>query len=239
MFDIVDTIELSKLRCHFPIFGELKYATYDNFVGRPLAGYSTDPFARNVCLLTRNAAEALCLAQNYLLKKYNDKYGLVIFDAYRPKRAVIDMVHWSKLLPDNNYELERKAIHYPHIEKNKLSELHYVTEDFGPCYGNTVDVMLIDLLTGELLSMGAGFDFMDELSHMTATPTQIGQEAYENRQLLLEIMSMFKFVPFKEEFWHFSHGGVFGREVLKAMDIEITPHLKGVGVTFNKLVGFA
>ena len=223
---LVDVIALSKIRCLIPIQGELKYATNQNFIGRPLIGYSTNPDAKDICLLEQKTAEALCAVQNNLIRKYDSKYGLMIYDAYRPKRAVLDILKWSKQPPENNYELIRKTIHYPNIEKKQLFELGYVIEDSNHCYGNTVDVVLINPLTYELYNFGACYDYMDELSHTTMSADEIGEEAYYLRQLLANIMQEHGFESIKEEFWHFSYHGKSGRTIDEAIDIEITPTIK-------------
>ncbi|RIB09271.1 hedgehog signaling/DD-peptidase zinc-binding domain-containing protein [Gigaspora rosea] len=166
------------------------------------------------------AAKALCLTQSYLNEKYG--YGLFVYDAYRPKRAVQDILSWSKQPPSDEYELERKQKHYPNIEKSQLFDLGYVCEDSGHCYGNTVDVVLQVIKTGEILDMGAIYDFMDKISHSTADSTQIGEVAYKNRLILSEAMQQFGFLPYTVEFWHFSHGGEEGREVKVPLDEVIT-----------------
>lgn len=214
---LVNVIEISKEKCKHPIKAKLKYATTKNFVGRVIDGY--DPTITDVALMTSKAAEQLCLVQNELIEKY--QYGLLIYDAYRPKRAVNDFMLWSKADPESPYELERKAKHYPNIEKQKFFELGYVAEDSGHCYGNTVDLVLIDLNTNKKLEMGARYDFMDEKSHITAKVGQISEEALKNRKILLDTMQKFGFNPLHEEYWHFSHGGKEGREVQKPMDIPI------------------
>lgn len=233
---LVDVIALSQIRCLIPIHGELKYATNQNFVGRPLTGYSTDPEAKSVCLLEEKAAEALCAVQNSLVRKYDSKYGLMIYDAYRPKRAVLDILQWSKQPPESEHELIRKNIHYPNIEKKQLFELGYVTEDSNHCYANTVDVVFINPLTYEPYHFGACYDYMDELSHSTVSANEIGEDAYHLRQLLATVMQEHGFESIKEEFWHFSYHGKNGRATAEAIDIEITPQLKGLGVDKRSLI---
>lgn len=214
---LVDAVKLSKSKCSEPIRAELRYATERNFVGRPINGYT--PGLTNLALLTPKAAEKLCAVQNYLIAQH--QYGLMVFDAYRPKRAVLDFMAWSQQPPAGAYELERKAKHYPHIEKNELFVLGYVMEDSGHCYGNTVDVVLIDLAADQLLDMGARFDYMDERSHITMGSAEIGEAAFKHRKILQQAMMQFDFQPYHEEFWHFSHGGSAGREVSAPLDIEI------------------
>lgn len=223
MAKLINVLELSIKRCKRPIQGELVYATPYNFVGRVLDGYHAE--ASDLCLLTPDAANAVCDVQNYLIDNHN--VGLFIFDAYRPKRTVQDFLKWSKALPVNKFELERKALHYPHIEKSQLFSLGYLSEDSNHCYGNTVDLVLVDA-QHNFLNMGAIFDFLDEISHLTATADCIGQDAFSNRQILIKAMTAFGFESYVKEFWHFCHGGAKGREVLAPIDISIHPEVRDI-----------
>ena len=92
---LVDVVSLSKQKCQHPIIGKLAYATDENFIGRVINGYSPD--ATDVCLLTPKAAHALCQAQNELNEKH--QLGLLIYDAYRPHRAVKDFAQWIQQPP--------------------------------------------------------------------------------------------------------------------------------------------
>lgn len=221
---LVDVIQLSKIRCKQPIRGDLKYATWENFVGRVITGYSPD--ARDICLLTHTAAEMLCKVQDYLFSNYH--YNLLIFDAYRPLRTVKDWAEWFKQPPANDYELERKKIHYPHLEKKQLAEFGYIADAVSKhCFGATVDLVLINA-DGKELDMGVCFDYFDELAHPTATADQIGEHAVKNRQILAEAMQRYGFHPYAKEYWHFDHEKV---GVIEPMDIPITSDLRGIGIT--------
>jgi D-alanyl-D-alanine dipeptidase len=217
---LVNVVKLSLKYCQYPIQAKLKYATNRNFVGRPIDGYK----AIDVALMTSKAARKLCAVQNSLLKNYG--YGLIVYDAYRPRRAIEDFIWWSKQPVSNLYELERKIKHYPNIEKYQLFDLGYVSKDSGHCYGNTVDLFLIDIKGNKKMDMGSRYDYMDERSHLTSNAEEIGEEAYRNRQILLEAMQKFDFEAYSKEFWHFSHQGKNGREVQTPMDMEITPEMK-------------
>lgn len=222
---LVDVVALSQQRCTYPIRGDLKYCTSENLVGRPIDGY--DPSAKEVCLLIRKAAEQLCAAQNDL---HTLGYGLVIHEAYRPARALKDFKNWSFQPPLNSIERERKQIHYPHIEKNQMFELGYIAENSRHCYGEAVDVVLIDLKTNDFVDMGACFDFMDSLSHIHRTANEIGAAAFRHRMILITAMQKSGFETYPEEFWHFNYGNPANREVNMPMDLPITLDLKGLGV---------
>ena len=221
---LVDVVGLSRQLCLHPIEAHLAYATNENFLGRIVDGYRSD--ALEVCLLTRKASEQLCHVQNALI---NRGLKLFIFDAFRPLRAVRDFSAWYKEPLINNYEKERKKIHYPHLDKEDLVRLGYAPDKVSRhCFGNAVDLSLVRLDNKNLLNMGTEFDYFDTSSHLDAKAEAIGEEAVHNRQLLIQIMQQFGFIPYLYEWWHFDHQE---REVNHPMDMEITPHLKGVGTS--------
>lgn len=220
---LVDTIALSRQRCPRPIVGDLVYATAENFVGRVIDGYSAD--ISDVCLLTKSAAIDLCNVQNYLLQ--NHDLGLLVYDAYRPHRAVKDFARWFKA-PASEKEIARKKIHYPHVEKSELEELGYVAGDTSRHnFGFAVDLVLFDLNKEEALPMGACFDYFDELSHANVRWDVIGMEAYNNRKILTDAMLAHNFLSYEYEFWHFDHTS---REVQEPIDIPITKELRNLNV---------
>lgn len=219
---LIDVIGLSQKQCTRPIQANLVYATRDNFVGQVVDGYT--PGVDDFALMTKDAAQALCEVQNALLKNHN--LGLLIYDSYRPKRAVKHFMRWSTAPVLDEHELKRKAIHYPRIEKNKMFELGYVAEDSQHCYGHTVDLVLIDENNQEL-TLGACFDYMDTLSHNTVTSADIGEEAWNNRQILAETMENFGFIPYFKEFWHFSFKN---KMVMEPIDLIIDSSMKNLNI---------
>ena len=219
---MTDVIALSQQNCSRPISANLVYATPQNFVGKIIDGYT--PNVTNLALMTTEAAKALCKVQNDLIKNYN--LSLLIYDSYRPKRAVLNFVKWSVEPVTNEYELERKKIHYPHIEKNQLFDLHYVSADSQHCYGHTVDLVLIDE-HGNELDHGACFDYMDALSHLTCTAQDIGEVAVKNREILSQTMQEHGFIPYQFEYWHFSY---HHKVIKEPMDTVITADLRGWNV---------
>lgn len=222
---LVDVISLSEQQCAAPIQGRLMYATEENFIGRLIAGYHPD--AQQLCLLNRQAAYALCEVQKALVQQH--QLGLYVFDGFRPLRAVRDFTDWFNAPIAGQQELDRKALHYPHLEKSALSDHGYVAANVSRhCYGFAIDLGLIDLSCGELLDMGCIFDYFDELAHTTATADEIGERAYANRQLLAEVMQSQQFMPYKNEYWHFDF---HINEADEPMDLEITPDVKGLNVS--------
>ena len=168
---------------------DAKYATWDNFTGRPIDGYS-----KNRIIGTVEMAYAL---RNVALVAKEKGYGLLIWDAYRPQRAVNNFLEWAKLPEDG----KRKAIHYPNIEKRDLILQGYVAEKSSHSRGSAVDLTLFDLSTKECLDMGGRFDYMDVKSHHDAT--EITLEEKKNREILCEIMTQNGFVSYDKEWWHY------------------------------------
>ncbi|MEM1244611.1 MAG: M15 family metallopeptidase [Pseudomonadota bacterium] len=196
---LIDVIALSEIRCSYPIKGKLAYATTENFIGRVINGYNHN--AANLCLLTKPTALALCQVQNELIQQ---NLSLYLYDGYRPVRAVNDFFNWFSQPVKNNYEIERKQIHYPAYEKNQLVKLGYIGYPLSRHnFGNTIDLTLAELDSGSLLDMGACFDYFDSVSHNTAVAADIGKIAYDNRMKLASIMQKYGFTPYEKEFWHF------------------------------------
>lgn len=227
LYNFIDAIELSKNLCPYPIQGLLKYATDDNFLGRIVDGYQ--PNVTDIGLLTTEAAKALCQAQQYFFKQYH--YSLCIYDAYRPLRAIKDFQRWIDEPIVTEQQRLQKALYFPHLNKADLIKLGYIATGESSiisrhCYGNAVDVALIDLKTNQEINMGAIFDFFDEISHTTASIEQIGEKAWQNRQLLQTGMAMVGYQPYQEEFWHFDF---HKREIDNPEDIPITEALRGLG----------
>jgi len=63
----------------------------------------------------------------------------VIYDAYRPQRAVDFFIKWSK---DPNDQLAKEK-YYPDINKADVFKLGYVVEKSGHSRGSTVDLSII------------------------------------------------------------------------------------------------
>src|SRR5690349_24792276 len=70
------------------IIQDMRYATANNFVGKPLSGYQAGE-----CVVKREVGLRLKAIPQELAKQ---KLSLKMFDCYRPTRAVADMVKWSR-----------------------------------------------------------------------------------------------------------------------------------------------
>jgi D-alanyl-D-alanine dipeptidase len=168
---------------------DAKYATWDNFTGKPVDGYEV-----NRIVGTHAVALALREAQKQAAAL---GYGLLLWDGYRPKRAVDCFLRWSEQ-PEDNLTKER---YYPNIERTKMVTQGYVASRSSHSRGSAIDLTLYRLDTGRLVSMGGGFDFMDERSHHAAKG--IANREAHNRRQLRSIMENSGFEPYSFEWWHY------------------------------------
>lgn len=197
----------------------LRYSTTENFIGKLIAGYGGER-----AIMTRPAAEALAQVQSRVAA---DGFCLLIYDTYRPQKAVDHFAEWSLDLSDTLKQDE----YYPHIDKSKVFDLGYVAKRSGHSRGSTVDLTLLPLssrnaslspptaeqrqfvisdvesislpyLNDHSVDMGTSFDLMDKASHYACN--FIPQKAQENRLYLREVMIDAGFRPYDEEWWHFT-----------------------------------
>ena len=168
---------------------DIRYYTTYNFVGARIDGYEAP-----VAVLTREAADALKLVSDDMKAQ---GLRLVIYDAYRPQRAVDHFARWAEDIADTRM----KSVFYPDVDKADLFEKGFIARRSGHSRGSTVDLTLLDEATGKLLDMGGPFDFFGELSH----PDYAGVTAqqHENRMLLQSAMMKRGFKPLSTEWWHF------------------------------------
>src|SRR5438874_1484391 len=125
-----DLVELTKLSNSIKL--DIRYATANNFVGRPVY-----PEAR--AFLQRPAAEALLRVHKQLKKK---DLGLVIYDGYRP--WTITKLFWEVVPEDKRKFVANPATGSKHNR------------------GCAVDLGIYDLKSGQALPMPSGFDEFTE-----------------------------------------------------------------------------
>jgi D-alanyl-D-alanine dipeptidase len=168
---------------------DAKYATWDNFTGKPVDGY----FANRIV-----GSRALCAAlQRAREKAATLGFGLLLWDGYRPQRAVDCFLRWSKQPEDGRTKLR----HYPNIDKPEMFAKGYVAAKSGHSRGSAIDLTLYSLPTGELVPMGSDHDLMDPVSHHGAEG--IMQCEARNRQVLCSIMEASGFYRYECEWWHY------------------------------------
>ncbi|SDE00431.1 D-Ala-D-Ala dipeptidase VanX [Actinokineospora iranica] len=169
---------------------DAKYATWDNFTGKPVDGYLANRIV---------GTKALCAALESAQEKAATLgFGLLLWDGYRPRRAVDRFLRWSKQPEDGR----TKPRHYPNIDRPEMFEKGYVATESGHSRGSTVDLTLYHLATGELADMGGGHDLMDPLSHHGATGITPGEA--RNREHLCSIMADCGFRSYAREWWHYT-----------------------------------
>lgn len=176
------------------ILQQIRYNSTNNFVGRRIDGY-----INSECILTKQAAEALKSVQTELKRQ---SLSLLVYDCYRPQRAVDEFVRWSQ---DPTDEVN-KASYYPNVDKNRLFAKGYIAERSGHTRGSTVDLTLVRLdRQGRplgIVPMGTPYDFLDPLSHPLTT--HITGKVKNNRVLLRYVMLKNNFKPLATEWWHFT-----------------------------------
>ncbi|MEV0775196.1 D-Ala-D-Ala dipeptidase VanX [Streptomyces sp. NPDC050428] len=172
---------------------DAKYATWDNFTGKPVDGYLANRIV---------GTRALCAALEKVQEKAGSLgFGLLLWDGYRPQRAVDCFLRWSQQPEDGR----TKPRHYPNINRAEMFDLGYVAAKSGHSRGSTVDLTLYHLATGELASMGGGHDLMDSISHHGANG--ITQTEATNREHLRSIMDACGFSSYACEWWHYTLNG--------------------------------
>lgn len=195
----------------------IRYASCENFIGRVIPGYNPD---RSSIILTKSAAVALQRVQEEVRK---DGYNLVVYDAYRPQKAVNEFYAWSQVPED----ALRKEQYYPYVDKEKVFELGYIAERSGHTRGSTVDLTLIEtgkvvapvpsfslrqfsdvseraipFLDDNTVDMGSSFDLMDEASHHDSAI--IPAQYLRMRNYLKDKMREQGFADYDQEWWHYN-----------------------------------
>ncbi len=167
---------------------EIRYAGGHNLTGKPLDGY----FAPRA-LATVEAARALATAYGEARRL---GYGMLVYDAYRPQKAVDAFVRWS-LEPEDG---STKAEFYPELDKTALFPQGYIARRSGHSRGSTIDLTLTDA-SGVPVDMGTTFDFMSARSHHNASGLT-GRQV-RNRATLCALMAYAGFEAYENEWWHY------------------------------------
>jgi len=169
---------------------EIRYYTDYNFVGAKIDGYKAP-----VPIMTAKAAEALKEANEEFKRS---GYAVLVYDAYRPKKAVEHFIRWA----GDPKDTAMKEVFYPDVDKTKVFKLGYVASKSGHSRGSTVDLTIADRVTGLPADMGSPYDFFGEVSsHGTK---QITDEQAAMRDLLKKVMVKHGFKPYNKEWWHYT-----------------------------------
>jgi D-alanyl-D-alanine dipeptidase len=170
---------------------DIKYAGSDNFVGTPIDGY-----AAAKCELLRPAAQAVARVEQALRPR---GLRLLVWDCYRPARAVRHFVRWAADLSDQR----TKAAHYPDLDKRALLG-DYIAPVSGHSRGATLDLTLMhcDDAACEPLDMGTGFDLFGPRAN-TDSPL-VTPEQRAHRAQLRAAMEAQGFRNYPLEWWHYT-----------------------------------
>lgn len=169
---------------------DAKYATWDNFTGKPVDGYLANRIVgtRALCAALEDARdEAAALG-----------FGLLLWDGYRPQRAVDCFLRWAQQPEDGRTKLR----HHPNISKAEMFEQGYVAARSAHTRGGAVDLTLYHLATGERARMGGDFDLMDAASHHGARG--LAEVEASNRRRLGALMDRCGFYSYEREWWHYT-----------------------------------
>ena len=167
---------------------DIRYYSPNNFTGNKIDGYKA-PRA----YLTKEALSALAIAAQDLR---NQGYRLLIWDSYRPQKAVDNFVRWI-----NDPEDTGDKSFYPNLQKSDLLTGNYVAAKSGHTRGSTVDLTIIQK-DGGFVDMGGTFDLFSEISHPDYQ--NLTDEQKNNRKILHDAMIRAGFNAIDSEWWHFT-----------------------------------
>jgi D-alanyl-D-alanine dipeptidase len=196
----------------------LRYHCTENFLGEVVDGYCSDRV-----IMTVAAATAL---KNVQQDVRLDGYSVVIYDSFRPQRAVDHFVRWSE---SNDEKCDKMKVQYfPTIDRKDLFAKGYIARRSGHSRGSTVDLTLIasgsrissspvyterefqtnngivrvPYLDDNSVDMGTSFDLLDVASHPDCP--FVPREARNMRDYLQQKMARHGFSGDDQEWWHFT-----------------------------------
>jgi D-alanyl-D-alanine dipeptidase len=206
---------------------DMRYASSDNFTGRPVPGYQAGE-----CVLRREVAEALKRVATDLARQ---NFGLKVYDCYRPARAVAAFWRWSQ---DKRASGDKRF--YPHVDKRELFARGYIASHSRHSEGTAVDLTLVALSAAKplmqalqtgpgsplaqgraenkesagpctapagerasdnSLDMGTGFDCLDPRSFTRSAA--VTPEQHRLRLVLKSAMERRGFRNYFREWWHY------------------------------------
>lgn len=174
---------------------DIRYFGSNNFVGTRIDGYEVPK-----CLLLESVAGALARVEADLRA---DGKRLLVFDCYRPERAVAHFMRWAR----DPADIRGKSRWYPNLDKSALVP-DYIAERSGHSRGDTLDVTLLECsdvarpATCVAVDMGTEFDLFDVRANTDSDLVTHGQRA--NRHMLRSAMEQHGFVNYPLEWWHFT-----------------------------------
>jgi D-alanyl-D-alanine dipeptidase len=190
----------------------VRYFGEENFIGANVKGYY-----KAEAIMSIEAAERLKSVADEM-ERYD--FSLVVYDAYRPQKAVDNFVEWS-----TNSEQKMKKFYFPYVDKEKVFDLGYVAKKSGHTRASTVDLTIIHrsktpshfpsphkriladgreilFLDDNTMDMYTSFDLFDEASHHDTK--LIPEEYLEKRNFLRSAMKKHGFNDYPYEWWHYT-----------------------------------
>ena len=198
-FCLIQTVIASEISCDksnfVPVYTviddaafDIRYYSSNNFTGNRIDGYKAP-----IAYMTKEGVKALSKAADDLRKQ---GYRLLIWDTYRPQKAVDNFVVWIK---DPNDEGDRNF--YPDLKKSDLVKGGYIATKSSHTRGSTVDLTLIKK-DGSFVDMGGTFDLFSEISHPDYK--KLTREQKKNRKILHKAMIKAGFGGIDSEWWHYT-----------------------------------
>lgn len=167
---------------------DLRYYSSYNFTGHKIRGYKSP-----VAYMTKEALQALAVAAADLRSQ---GYRILVWDSYRPQKAVDDFVEWI-----NDPKDPGNKSFYPTLQKSDLIAGDYIMPKSGHTRGSTIDLTIIKQ-DGSFVDMGGTFDLFSEISHPDYK--KLTKKQKKNRQILRDAMVKAGFKPLDSEWWHFT-----------------------------------
>ena len=167
---------------------DIRYYSSNNFTGNRIEGYKAPK-----AYMTKESLKALSNAAEDLRAK---GYRLLIWDSYRPQKAVDNFVVWI-----NNPNDPGDKDFYPDLLKSDLVAGGYIATKSSHTRGSTVDLTIIKK-DGSYVDMGGTFDLFSEISHPDYKKITRAQK--RNRAILRDAMFKAGFDGIDSEWWHFT-----------------------------------
>lgn len=167
---------------------DIRYYSPNNFTGQRISGYNAP-----VAYMTREGLIALSKAAADLRRQ---GYRLLIWDTYRPQKAVDNFVVWIND-PNNSGNKD----FYPDLKKSELVKGGYIATKSSHTRGSTIDLTLIKK-DGTYVDMGGTFDLFSEISHPNYRKLKRVQK--KNRKILHNAMIKAGFEGIDSEWWHYT-----------------------------------
>ncbi len=167
---------------------DIRYYSSNNFTGNRINGYNAP-----IAYMTKESLDALTKAADDLR---NQGYRLLIWDTYRPQKAVTNFVKW---INDPNDPGDKTF--YPALKKSDLLKGGYIASRSGHSRGSTIDLTIIKK-DGSFVDMGGTFDLFSEISHPNYE--KLTPEQKKNRQILRNAMIKAGFKGITSEWWHYT-----------------------------------